>query len=337
VNLNVLWFVLIAMLFIGYFFLEGFDFGVGMLLPFVGRTDQERRAVIATIGPVWDANEVWLITAGGSMFAAFPNWYATLFSGFYLALAVLLMGLVLRGVGLEMRSRRPGASWRRIWDGVIAASSFVVPLIWGVAMANLLAGVPIDAHMNYVGGFFNLLGPFAIVGGLTAVFLFALHGALYLTLKTEGEVMERARRLVMSTGAVATALFMVFFIAAYFYTPIVERLGVDPGMVPLLAILTIISVRFLTLRGAFGWAFAMNGVGIVLAVASVFLILFPDVIPSSLNPAFSLTIYNAASNAYSLRVMTIVAVSVLPFVLAYQAWTYWVFRRRVSLNDTFHY
>lgn len=336
-NLNGVWFVLIGVLFVGYFFLEGFDYGVGILMPFLGRTDEERRAVVATIGPVWDANEVWLITAGGAIFAAFPNWYATLFSGFYLPLALLLAALIFRGVAFEFRSKDAHPRWRGIWDVMIVFGSAVPPLVWGIAMANVLRGVPIDAHMNYVGGFFNLLGPYALIGGLAALFLFALHGALYLTLKTTDDLQERARRAVYPIGAVATALYFLFFLLTYFYTPMVAKLGLDPGGIPILAGLSMISVRLLIQRDRFGWAFAMNGLAIVLAVVSVFMAIFPDVLPSSLNPAWSLTIYNAASNPYSLRVMTIVAVTALPFVLAYQGWTYWVFRKRVSLKDPFHY
>lgn len=336
-SLNVVWFVLISVLFIGYFFLEGFDYGVGMLFPLIGRTDRERRALLATIGPVWDANEVWLITAGGAMFAAFPNWYATLFSGFYLPLALLLLALIFRGVAIEFRSKDPNPRWRATWDALIVFGSFVPPLVWGVAMANMLRGVPIDAQMNYVGGFWTLFNLYTVVGGAAAVLLFALHGALYLALKAPEQLGARIHRIIYPVGALSTAAFFLFFILTYFYTPVVAKVGLDPGVVPVLAGLAIVSVRLLIQRQHFRWAFAMNGIGVVLAVAAVFQTLFPDVMPSSLNPAWSLTVYNAASNPYSLHVMTIVALSALPFVLAYQAWTYWVFRKRVSLQDTFHY
>jgi cytochrome d ubiquinol oxidase subunit II len=337
VNLNTLWFVLIAVLFVGYFFLEGFDYGVGLLMPFIGRTDRERRAVVATIGPVWDANEVWLITAGGAMFAAFPQWYATVFSGFYLALALLLTALIVRGVGLEFRSKDASRRWRGLWDALIWFGSLVPPLIWGIAMANLLHGIPINAQMNYVGGFGQLLNPYALAGGLAAVSLFALHGALYLTLKVPEELAERTQRLTYIVGAVATALYFLFIILSYFYTDFTTKVGVDPGVIPILAAFSIVAVRFLLVRKSFGWAFALNGLAIVLSVIMVFMILYPDVLISSLNPRWDLTIYNAASNPYSLRVMTIVAVSALPVVLAYQAWSYWVFRQRVSMKEHFHY
>lgn len=336
-NLNVLWFVLIGVLFVGYFFLEGFDYGVGMLMPIVGRTDQERRAVIATIGPVWDANEVWLITAGGAMFAAFPSWYATLFSGFYLPLALLLLALIVRGVALEFRSKQANPKWRATWDVMIVVGSFIPPVIWGVAMANLLQGLPIDAHMDYTGTFFSLFNLYTILGGVAAVFLFLLHGGLYLTLKTEGSLLERVKARIYLIGAVATALYFVFFVLTYFYTPVVGKIGLDPGTIPVLAGLSMICVRPLLQKSHFGWAFALNGLAIVLSVIVVFKALFPAVMPSSLNPAWSLTIYNAAAGPYSLHVMTIAAVIALPVVLAYQGWSYWVFRKRVSLKDTFHY
>jgi cytochrome d ubiquinol oxidase subunit II len=337
VSLNTIWFVLVAVLFVGYFFLEGFDYGVGMLMPFVGRTDRERRAVLATIGPVWDANEVWLITAGGAIFAAFPNWYATLFSGFYLALALLLAALIVRGVAFEFRSKDAHPRWRSLWDALVVVGSAIPPVVWGIAMGNLLRGIPIDAHMNYVGNFWELLNPYALIGGLAAVLIFALHGALYLTLKTTDTLQARARQAAFRVGGTATGLFFLFVVLSYFYTSFPARLGVDPGVVPILAGLAMVSVRFLLQRNLYGWAFAMNGAAIVLSVGTVFTTIYPDLLISSLNPHWSLTVFNAASNAYSLRVMTLVAVSALPFVLAYQAWTYWVFRQRVTLKQTFHY
>lgn len=336
-SLNTIWFVLVAVLFIGYFFLEGFDYGVGMLLPFVGHTDQERRAVLATIGPVWDANEVWLITAGGAIFAAFPDWYATLFSGFYLALALLLAALIVRGVAFEFRSKDSHPRWRALWDWLVVVGSAIPPVVWGMAMGNMLHGLPINGAMNYVGTFWDLVNPFSIVGGLAALLLFVLHGALYLTLKTEDSLQERARRMAFRVGGAATAFYFLFVVLAYFYTPFPTRLGVDPGVVPVLAGLSMVSVRFLLRRDLYGWAFVMNGAAIVLSVITVFATLYPDLLLSSLNPHWSLTIFNAASNTYSLRVMTILAVAALPFVLAYQAWTYWIFRKRITLKQTFHY
>ena len=336
-SLNTVWFVLVAVLFVGYFFLEGFDYGVGMLMPLVGRTDRERRAVIATIGPVWDANEVWLITAGGAIFAAFPNFYATLFSGFYLALALLLTALICRGVALEFRSKDANPRWRALWDGLVVFGSIVPPIVWGIAMGNVLRGLAINGQMNYVGTFWGLLNPYALVGGLAALLVFALHGALYLTLKTTDALQRRARQMAFRIGGAATGVYFLFVVLSYFYTPFPSRLGLDPGVIPVLAGLTMISVRFLLQRNLYGWAFAMNGAAIVFSVGTVFAVLYPDLIFSTLNPHWSLTVFNAASNAYSLRVMTLLAVSALPLVLAYQAWTYWVFRQRVTLKQPFHY
>lgn len=336
-SLPEIWFVLIAVLFVGYLFLEGFDYGVGMLLPWIGKTDQERRAIISTIGPVWDANEVWLITAGGALFAAFPNWYATLFSGFYLGLFLLLVALIIRGVALEFRSKDANPLWRKRWDWMIVIGSAIPPIVWGLAMGNLLHGVPINQQMNYVGNFLTLLNPYALVGAVATVFLFLMHGALYLDLKAPEELSARAHKIAYRVGLWATVFYFLFVGLSYFYANFAHRLGVDPGPIPLLAGISMIAVRFLLPGRHRGWAFFAGGLTIVLSVISVFLALFPRVMISTLNPHWSLTIYNSSSNPYSLKVMTIVAITVLPIVLAYQAWTYWVFRKRISLGDTFHY
>lgn len=327
--LETIWFVLITVLFIGFFFLEGFDFGVGMLLPFLGKTDSERRMIINTIGPFWDGNEVWLITAGGAMFAAFPNWYATLFSGFYMALFLMLLALIGRGVAFEFRSKVEHAKWRNAWDWVIFAGSLLPPLLWGIALANLMRGVPIDAEMNYVGSFWDLISPYSIIAGISVVLLFLLHGALFLNLRTVSPLMDRARDVALRIGALATLSVFVFIILSYFETDLFSQ-GVNPGMVPLLAGIALVSVRYFIKAGKQGWAFAMTGLTIVLSTITVFNCLYPRVMISSLNPDWSLTIYNTASNAYTLKVMTIIALCTVPIVLAYQAWTYWVFRKRVT-------
>jgi len=326
--LETIWFVLITVLFIGFFFLEGFDFGVGMLLPFLGKTDSERRMIINTIGPFWDGNEVWLITAGGAMFAAFPNWYATLFSGFYMALFLMLLALIGRGVAFEFRSKTEHAKWRNTWDWVIFTGSFLPPLLWGVALANLMRGVPIDAEMNYVGTFWDLISPYSIIAGISVVLLFLLHGVLFLNLRTVSPLMDRARDVALRIGALATLSVFVFIILSYFETDLFTQ-GVNPGMVPLLAGIALVSVRYFIKAGKQGWAFAMTGLTIVLSTITVFSCLYPRVMISSLNPDWSLTIYNAASNNYTLKVMTIIALCTVPIVLVYQAWTYWVFRKRV--------
>ncbi|GGJ11804.1 cytochrome c oxidase assembly protein [Alicyclobacillus cellulosilyticus] len=336
-SLNTLWFMIIAVLFIGFFFLEGFDFGVGMLVPWLGKTDDERRVLINTIGPFWDGNEVWFITAGGAMFAAFPNWYATLFSGFYIALFLLLLALIGRGVAFEFRSKLSSPAWRRTWDWVIFFGSLVPPLLWGIALANLMRGVPIDAHMNYVGTFWDLISLYALVGGVSVVLLFLLHGALFIALRTDGVLRERARAVAMGVGAWATVLTFLFVVLSYFETDMFTRHGIDPGAVPILAGLSLFSVQFFIRAKRDGWAFFMTGLTIVLSTITVFMDLYPRVMVSSLNPAWSLTIYNAASNPYSLKVMTIIALTIVPFVLAYQAWSYWVFRQRIRAVERLEY
>jgi cytochrome bd ubiquinol oxidase subunit II len=335
--LETLWFILISVLFVGFFFLEGFDFGVGMLAPFLGKTDTERRVVINTIGPFWDGNEVWLITAGGAMFAAFPGWYATLFSGFYMALFLMLLALIGRGVAFEFRSKLESKRWRQTWDWIIFFGSLLPPLLWGVALANLMRGVPIDASTNYVGSFWDLISIYSIAGGISMVLLFLLHGSLFLSLKTTGVLRDRARAFARRIGALTTAVMLLFVILSYFETDMFTSRGINPGMVPLMAGMALVSVYFFLKAGKDGWSFAMTGVTITLSTVTVFMCLYPRVMISSLSPDWTLTIYNTASNPYTLKVMTIVALTMLPLVLAYQAWNYWVFRKRVSADDHLDY
>jgi len=328
-ELTTVWFALIAFLWIGYFVLEGFDFGVGMLLPFLGRNEPQRRAILRTIGPVWDGNEVWLIVAGGATFAAFPEWYATLFSGFYLALFLILAGLIVRGVGIEYRNKRGSAAWRTRWDVLIAVSSFIPALLWGVAFANIVAGVPIDANKQFTGNLFTLLNPFGLLGGATTLLLFLTHGLVFLALKTEGDLRDRANRIVTPVGLV-TAVVAVAFLA---WTNVQTGTLVSSGVAALAALAFVGALVANRLRRE-GWAFLGSAVAIALAVASLFLALFPDVMPSSTNPAYSLTTTNAASTPYTLTIMTVVAVIFTPLVLLYQGWTYWVFRKRVSVQPS---
>lgn len=335
--LETLWFILITILFVGFFFLEGFDFGVGMLSRMIGKTDRERRVIINTIGPFWDANEVWLITAGGAMFAAFPHWYATLFSGFYMPLFLMLLALIGRGVAFEFRSKLENPRWRNTWDWVIFFGSLLPPLLWGIALANLMKGVPIDQNMNYVGTFWDLISLYSLTAGASIVLLFLLHGALFLSLKTVGELREKARGVAMKIGAWTSAVMFLFVILSYFETEMFTAQGINPGMTPILAGMSLLSVHFFIKAGRDGWAFVATGLTIVLSTITVFMLLFPNVMISSLNPDWNLTIYNAASNEYTLQVMTIVALTVIPFVLMYQAWTYWVFRKRVRESDHLDY
>ncbi len=336
-GLNTLWFILIGVLFTGFFILEGFDYGVGILLRVLGKNDEERRAIINTIGPVWDANEVWLLTAGGAMFAAFPNWYATLFSGFYLALFLMLAALIVRGVAFEFRSKDQHPRWRDLWDWAIAVGSFVPALLWGVAMSNIVRGVPIDAKMQYVGGFFNLLNPYALLGGVAGLGVFTLHGALFLALRTDGEVRRRAEALANRLWPIVLIVGAATVVASYFATDIFQRLGVNPGISALGAGAAFLIGGWLIRQGRFGWAFAMTALTIALTVVTTFRGLYPRVMVSSLNPDWSLTITNASSSPYTLQVMTIVALIFVPIVLAYQAWNYWVFRARITGKSALKY
>jgi len=324
-DLQTLWFALIAFLWIGYFVLEGFDFGVGILLLVLGRNEPERRAMLRTIGPVWDGNEVWVIVAGGATFAAFPEWYATLFSGFYLALFLLLVGLIVRGVAIEYRNKREDVKWRTRWDVAVAVGSFVPALLWGVAFANIVAGVPIDAHKEFTGTLLTLLNPFGLLGGLTTLLLFVTHGAVFLALKTEGDLRQRANRLVLRIGVVA-AVVAVAFLA---WTE-VQRGNPASIAFAVLTAGTFVGALAANQVRREGWAFIGSAAAIGLAVVTLFTALYPNVMPSSTDPLFSLTIRNASSTDYTLGIMTIVALVFLPIVMLYQGWAYWVFRRRVS-------
>lgn len=326
-ELTTVWFILIAVLWIGYFTLEGFDFGVGMLLPVLARDDTERRVMINTIGPVWDGNEVWLLVAGGATFAAFPEWYATLFSGFYLPLLLILVALIVRGLAFEYRAKRDDDRWRRNWDLSIIVGSFVPALLWGVAFANILRGVPIDADLEYAGGFFELLNPYALLGGLTTLGLFLTHGALFIALKTDGEIRHRARRLAQPVLAVTAVLAVAFLAWTQQQTGTVGSAVAFAG-----AALALVAAGVAARAGREGRAFLGTFVTIALAVAGLFLALFPDVMPTTFAGGTSLTTTNAAATSYTLGIMTVVAVVFTPVVLAYQAWTYWVFRKRIAVH-----
>jgi cytochrome bd ubiquinol oxidase subunit II len=336
-DLNTLWFILIGVLFIGFFVLEGFDYGVGILVPFLGKDDDERRVIINTIGPLWDGNEVWVIAAGAAMFGAFPHWYATMFSGFYLALVLMLVGLIVRGVALEFRSKDENPAWRETWDWLIFAGSLIPALLWGVALANIVKGVPIDASKNYVGGFFNLLNPYALLGGLTSLAGFTLHGAIFLCLKTTDDLMEKAHQIANQLWLPTLVLIFALVIAGYLATDVFARLGVNPGVAPVGAGAALLSMGWFLRTRRHGWAFLMNGLGMVLTVATVFMGLYPRVMVSSLNPDWSLTIYNSSSSPYTLTVMTVVALIFVPIVLVYQGWTYRVFRQRVKRESKLTY
>ena len=325
-ELTTVWFALIAILWAGYFLLEGFDFGVGILLPVLARDNRERRLLINTIGPVWDGNEVWLLVAGGATFAAFPEWYATLFSGFYLPLLLILVALILRGVAFEYRGKRDDDTWRRRWDACIIGGSLVPAILWGVAFGNIVRGVPLDADHEYVGGFFNLLNPYALLGGLATLVLFVLHGAVFLALKTDGEMRERAGRLAARLAPPAIGIAAAFLL----WTGLSHRDAVG-GVLSLGAAVALIGAALATRVRREGWAFLATGATIVLAVFALFVTLFPDVMPADL-AANSLTVHNASSTPYTLKVMTWVAVAFTPVVVLYQGWTYWIFRKRLTVE-----
>lgn len=328
-DLNILWFILITVLFIGFFFLEGFDYGVGALVPILGKDDDERRVVLNTIGPFWDGNEVWLITAGGAMFAAFPHVYATMFSGWYLALFLILLALILRATGIEFRSQKPSLSWRKKWDAVIAISSILSTILWGVAVSNLVIGVPIDADMQYAGSFFTLLRPFCLVGGVMLALIFLYHGACYLMLKAGDQaVLERAQGVAEKLGIPMIVVTVVWVVWAFFASTMFENV-LAIVFVALAAVLMILSVLF-TKKRASGKAFICIGLAIACCVAGVFAGMFPNIMISTLDPAYSLDIYNAASSPKTLNFMTKVALTLVPVVLAYQIWSFYVFRARVT-------
>ncbi|MFJ9894099.1 cytochrome d ubiquinol oxidase subunit II [Streptomyces sp. NPDC091280] len=324
-ELHDVWFVLIAVLWTGYFFLEGFDFGVGILTKLLARDRTEKRVLINTIGPVWDGNEVWLLTAGGATFAAFPEWYATLFSGFYLALLIILVCLIVRGVAFEYRAKRPEENWQRNWETAIFWTSLLPAFLWGVAFGNIVRGVKIDKNFEYAGSFWDLLNPYAILGGLVTLTLFTFHGTVFTALKTVGDIRTRARKLALQVGLLTAVLALAFLIWTQ----------VDSGDGKSLVALIVAVVALVAALGAIqvgreGWSFAFSGVTIVAAVAMLFLSLFPNVMPSSLNADWSLTVTNASSSPYTLKIMTWCAGIATPIVLLYQGWTYWVFRKRIG-------
>ncbi|MEV0554345.1 MULTISPECIES: cytochrome d ubiquinol oxidase subunit II [unclassified Streptomyces] len=324
-ELHDVWFVLIAVLWTGYFFLEGFDFGIGVLTKLLARDRTEKRVLINTIGPVWDGNEVWLLSAGGATFAAFPEWYATLFSGFYLPLLLILVCLIVRGVAFEYRAKRPEEQWQRNWENAIFWTSLLPAFLWGVAFGNIVRGVKIDQDFEYVGNLGDLLNPYAILGGLVTLTLFTFHGAVFAALKTLGDIRERARKLALGLGLVTAVLALAFLLWTQ------ADNGDGKSLVALVvAVVALVAAIGANQMGREGWAFALSGLTIVAAVAMLFLSLFPNVMPSSLNDEWSLTVTNASSSPYTLKIMTWCAVIATPVVMLYQGWTYWVFRKRIG-------
>jgi cytochrome d ubiquinol oxidase subunit II len=336
-ELSELWFVLISVLFIGFFFLEGFDFGVGMSTRFLARDQKERTIMVNTIGPFWDANEVWLITGAGAIFAAFPHWYATMFSGYYLLMLAVLLCLIGRGVAFEYRRKVEDPRWTNAWDWVIFFGSLLPPFLLGVLFTSMLKGVPIHEDMNMEAGFSDVMNIYSIWGGLTITLLCLLHGLTFLSLKTEGEIRHRSAAVAKKLVLAVFGSLIIFVGLSWFMTDIFE---VRPILELIIAVLMVLayglSYYFIS-KNREGMAFTMTGLGIVLTVSSIFVGLFPRVMISSLNKAFNLTVYNASSGAYSLKIMTIVAVTILPFVLGYTIYSYYVFRKRVSDKEHLTY
>lgn len=333
IELSELWFILVAVLFIGFFFLEGFDFGVGMATRTLATNDVERRMLINTIGPFWDANEVWLLTAGGAIFAAFPHWYATMFSGYYIPLVFVLLALIGRGVAFEFRGKEKAQQWKSSWDWVIFIGSVLPPFLFGVLFTSLLRGMPIDADMNIYAGFADYVNVYSIAGGITVTLLCYLHGLMFVTLKTVGDLRERARKQGQKLIFAVLVALVLFVGLSYFETDLFTvRAGVTIPLIGLI-VLAYSSIIFLLTKKRDGLSFTMSGLGIMMTVGLLFVALFPRVMISSITSANDLTVYTAASGDYSLKVMTIVAVTLLPFVIGYQIWSYYVFRKRVNGKD----
>ncbi|MEJ5920526.1 MULTISPECIES: cytochrome d ubiquinol oxidase subunit II [unclassified Corynebacterium] len=326
-ELPVIWFVLVAVLFAGYFLLEGFDFGVGILLPFVGRDENRRAALLKTIGPVWDGNEVWLITAGGALFAAFPEWYATMFSGFYLPLFLILIGLIVRIVGLEWRFKVADEKWRRWCDAAIIVGSWLPPVLWGVAVANLLGGIPIDANRQMdagLGGLLGLLNPYGLLGGVALTAVFVLHAVAFLRLKTAGSIREE----VGNSLTIVAALAVVFGAPFVIWTQLAH--GKAWTWIPtVIALLGVIAGAVFVKMGKDGLSFLATSFAVLSVTALAFGSLFPNLMPTTLADGVTLDIWNSASNPYTLTIMTWSALFITPLVIAYQGWTYWVFRKRI--------
>jgi cytochrome bd ubiquinol oxidase subunit II len=330
-DLATLWFVLVAFFWGGYFLLEGFDFGVGMLLPFLPRDERERELTLETIGPVWDGNETWLVVAGGATFAAFPGWYASMFSAFYLALVLVLVFLIVRVLSFEWRERADDPRWRTVWLYANSLGSFGAAFVWGVGLSNLLYGIALNGDGDFTGSFWDLFNAYTIVGGLAVVALFAYHGATFLTLRTQGSLCERAQQTAQRLALPATALAAGFCIWTVVVAVDRNDKDVFPPVLPAaLAIAALALAVVLTQRGRATAAFALTGAGTVLLVATIFTSLFPSVIVSSPNFANTLTVDGTASEHYTLAVMSVVALIVAPLVLLYQGWTYRVFRHRVG-------
>jgi cytochrome d ubiquinol oxidase subunit II len=333
-TLEILWFCLLAFFWTAYFVLEGFDFGVGMLLPFLGRSEADRRTMFESIGPLWDGNEVWLVIAGGATFAAFPVWYATMFSGFYLALLLILGFLIVRVLSFEWREKAENPAWKAFWAWMNTTGSIGAPFLWGIALGALLHGVPIGSDQTFAGQFSDLFSAYTVFAGVAVCLLFAFHGAVFLTLRTLGDLRARALRLASRLAPLAAVAGAAFLVWTLFVAADANDKGVFPGILPVaVAAVAAVASVFLVRTGKERWAFAATALTIVAAVVTLFVSLYPRVLVSDPDFANSLTIENASSAHYSLAVMTVVAAILVPVVLLYQGWTYHVFRARIGGED----
>jgi cytochrome d ubiquinol oxidase subunit II len=325
-GLQIFWFIVIAFFWTGFFILEGFDLGVGSLHMLVGKTDVERRVAINSIGPFWDGNEVWLIVAGASMFAAFPAWYASMFSALYLALMLVLVALIIRGISFEYRSKSTNPRWRATWDWTLTIGSLALPLLLGIGLGDLLAGLPLNQSGTFTGSFWDLFTGYGVWFGLTLVSLTLAHGAMYLSIKTTGVVQARAQRLAGPLAGIAVLLLAGFAI----WTHVQSGRGVLPAPLQVLAWLLIVAAAWSVVDGHTGWGFAATTAAMGATIASFFIALYPNVMISTTNKSYNLTVANSAAGNYALTVMTVVAVVFAPLVIAYQAWSYHVFRGRIK-------
>ncbi|WWB85972.1 cytochrome d ubiquinol oxidase subunit II [Priestia aryabhattai] len=336
-SLNEFWYLLVSILFVGFIFLEGFDFGIGMVSRFLGRNDLERRAFINTIGPFWDANEVWLISAIGAMFAAFPNWYATLLSGSYVLFVLLLLSLIGRGVAFEFRGKVEKQAWKNAWDWVIFFGSLFPPLIFGILFSALMKGLPVESNMQMNAGFSDIVNLYTITGGVTLTMLCLWHGLIFATIRTMDDIRDRSRKVAMKLLPMNALLLLIFSGMTFFETDLFSNHSRLMLYTFFIGIFVYLLAGFFLTRKKDGWAFAMSGLILILSISSIFAGLFPTVLVSSVNESYSLTIHNAASGNYSLKIMSYAAIALLPFVLGYQIWSYYVFRKRVDHKEHMEY
>ncbi|MCM3545854.1 cytochrome d ubiquinol oxidase subunit II [Priestia megaterium] len=336
-SLNEFWYLLVSILFVGFIFLEGFDFGIGMVSRFLGRNDLERRAFINTIGPFWDANEVWLISAIGAMFAAFPNWYATLLSGSYVLFVLLLLSLIGRGVAFEFRGKVEKQAWKNAWDWVIFFGSLFPPLIFGILFSALMKGLPVESNMQMNAGFSDIMNLYTITGGVTLTMLCLWHGLIFATIRTMDDIRDRSRKVAMKLLPINALLLLIFSGMTFFETDLFSNHSRLMLYTFFIGIFVYLLAGFFLTRKKDGWAFAMSGLILILSISSIFAGLFPTVLVSSINESYSLTIHNAASGNYSLKIMSYAAIALLPFVLGYQIWSYYVFRKRVDHKEHMEY